>query len=365
MKKTKALCVFTTILGNRATAQRIVDALEGMPNLEPTFVMQTVEDYARYPAPRLARLTNAWESRYIARAKIAELQGGPFDILLVNAWEFVIEFQNLARRLPAAALMDAVPSTIDFQLRRRGNGGLRRTMAALLNDVPFSRAVKHFQYFLPMGSDCADALAARYKVPRDHMTVTLAPQDLNFWTPGPKDSAERFRLLFVANDFVRKGGEFLLRLYTEHLASSCTLTIASNDSALESRTLPAGVALRRGSNREAIRQLYRDNDLFVFPTMQDYMPQVLAEALATGLPCIANDVGGIRDLIHDGETGFLMTSEMPPDVWATRIEQLRTDRAELDRLARNARTFAEQKLDALAFARLVTQVAERLGAAGR
>jgi hypothetical protein len=192
MKKTKALCVFTTILGNKATAQRMIDALKGMPDVEPTFVMQTVEDYPRYPAPRRARLTNAWESRYIARAKITELQGGPFDILLVNAWEFVIEFQDLARRLPAAALMDAVPSTVDFQLRRRGHGGLRRTVATWLNDVPFSRAVKHFQYFLPMGSDCADALETRYEVPRDRMTVTLAPQDLDFWTPGPKGSAERF-----------------------------------------------------------------------------------------------------------------------------------------------------------------------------
>jgi glycosyltransferase involved in cell wall biosynthesis len=120
------------------------------------------------------------------------------------------------------------------------------------------------------------------------------------------------------------------------------------------------VVLRRGLNREAIRQLYRDSDLFVFPTKQDYMPQVLAEALATGLPCIANDVGGIRDLIRDGETGFLMTCETPSEVWATRLEQLRTDKAELDRLARGARTFAEQKLDALVFTRLVTQIAERL-----
>jgi glycosyltransferase involved in cell wall biosynthesis len=259
--------------------------------------------------------------------------------------------------------MDAVPSTVDFQLRRRGDGGLRRSVATRLNDVPFGRAVKHFQYFLPMGSDCADALQARYRVPADHMTVTLAPQDLNFWTPAPKSSADSFRLLFVANDFARKGGEFLLRLYTEHLTPWCALTIASNDPALEHMALPQGVSLRRGLNREAMRQLYRDSDLFVFPTQQDYMPQVLAEALATGLPCIANDVGGIRDLIRDGETGFLMAYETPIAAWAKRIEQLRADKAELDRLARGARAFAEQKLDTGAFSRLVTGVADRLIAA--
>lgn len=356
----KALCVFTTILGNKATAHRLIEALEGMANIEPTFVLLGAEDYRRYPAPRLARLTDAWESRYMARAKFRDSLGGPFDILLVNSWEFVTEFQDLARRLPAVVLMDAVPSTVDFQLRRRGYGGLQRTLATWLNDVPFSRAVRYFQYFLPMGSDCSDALQARYRVPADRITVTLAPQDLSFWTPGPKSSADSFRLLFVANDFARKGGEFLLRLYTEHLAGWCSLTIASNDAALEKRTLPDGVTLRKGVSREAIRELYRDSDLFVFPTQQDYMPQVLAEALATGLPCIANDVGGIRDLIRDGETGFLMACETPSVVWAKRIGELRADRAELGRLARGARAFAEQKLDNGAFARLVTGVAEGL-----
>ena len=365
MRKTKALCVFTTILGNKATAQRLTDALEGMANVEATFVMLTAEDYRRYPAPRWARLTDAWESRYMARAKISELQSGPFDILLVNSWEFVTEFQDFARQMPAVVLMDAVPSTVDFQLRRRGHGGLLRTVATCLNDIPFRRAVKYFQYFLPMGSDCADALQARYQVPADHMTVTLAPQDLNFWRPGAKSSSDSFRLLFVANDFARKGGDFLLRLYSERLAPWCTLTIASNDPSLENRTLPQGVFLRRGLSREEIRQVYRESDLFVFPTRQDYMPQVLAEALSTGLPCMANDVGGIRDLVRDGETGFLMTCEMPAAAWAARIEQLRADKDGRDRLARGARAFAEQKLDTDAFSKLVTEVTGRLIAARR
>jgi glycosyltransferase involved in cell wall biosynthesis len=365
MKKTKALCVFTTMLGNKKMAQRIMDALDSMPNIEPTYLLQTVEDYERYPAPRWARATNAWHSRYLARAKMAEMGGGPFDILLVNTWESVIEFRGLARHIPALAVMDAVPATVDYQLRRRGLGGWKRTAATLINDVPFRRAVRDYRYFLPAGSDAGDALATRYGVSRELITVTLAPQDLTLWSPGAKTDDDSFRLLFVANDFVRKGGIFLLRLYAEHLASYCTLTIVSNDTKPEGLTLPANVVWRRGINRDEILQAYRGSDLFVFPTEQDFMPQVVAEALSTGLPCMANDVGGIRDMVRNGETGFLMPCDTPAEVWSARIKELHTNRSELERLSKGARTFAEQHLDTTAFSQLLIGLVYGLGLSGQ
>jgi glycosyltransferase involved in cell wall biosynthesis len=294
---------------------------------------------------------------------MAGISRGNFDILLVNSWEFVTEFRDLARRMPAVALMDAVPSTVDDQLRRRGKGGWKRTLATWLNEIPFSHAVGDYSLFLPMGSDCADALERRYRVPRDRIRITLAPQDLTFWTPAAKTPSGSFRLLFVANDFVRKGGDFLLGLYTQYLASNCTLTVISNDPELEGKSLPAGVVWQKGLNREQIRQAYRESDLFVFPTQQDYMPQVLAEALATGLPCIANDVGGIRDLVLNNETGFLMSCNTPAEVWAQQIEALRTGRSDRERLSKGARAFAERNLDTVAFSRLVGEVVNTL--AGR
>jgi glycosyltransferase involved in cell wall biosynthesis len=151
-----------------------------------------------------------------------------------------------------------------------------------------------------------------------------------------------------------------LRLYAEHLSDSCRLTIASNDPVLESRDLPPGVVLVRGRNRDQLLQIYQESDLFVFPTQQDYMPQVLAEALATGLPCIANDVGGIRDLVRDGETGFLMSRNDSPQRWAERIQGLIDHPADLSRLSENARRFAEQKLSIARFESLIASAFDSL-----
>lgn len=331
-----------------------------MDDVEPTFVLLKADDYARYPAPKWARATDAWESQYIARQKLRPILKQQFDVLLVNSWEFVTAFRHLARRMPAAALMDAVPGTVDAQLRRRGYGGWRRSVAQMLHHRPFGRAAREFSYFLPMGSDCADALERDYGIPRERCLITLAPQDLDRWTPGIKKPSSHLRLLFVANDFVRKGGDFLLQLFRERLADKCTLTIASNDRALESRQLPPGVIWERGRNREQLLEIYRDSDLFLFPTQQDYMPQVLAEALTTGVPCMANDVGGIRDLVRNGETGFLMSRNAPRDAWAEKIEHIHSHPAELNRLSAAARSFAEKNLDIRRFDNIIGKVLERL-----
>jgi len=350
------------VLGHRTAVGRVQSALAAIQDLQPKYVLVGVEDYKRFPAPWHIRLTNPWHSSYLARMKAATAVQEPFDMLFVNTWELMVAFQHLARKVPAIAYLDAVPATIHSQLVDRGLGGWKRNLAYHLHNFPFRKAVHNFRMFMPMGSDCRDSLVNEYGIDaRCCSPVTLAPQNPAAPLP-PRDCSGHLRLLFVGNDFFRKGGRFLLDLYTAHLSGYCTLTVVSNDSALASATLPPGVELLRNLNVEQMQEVYRQHHIFLFPTQQDFMPQVLGEALLFGVPCLANNVGGIRDLIHNGQTGFLMERDATQQMWAARIQELASNPALLVRLSASARRFAEEHLLIDRFNRLVADVIEQLRA---
>src|SRR6185437_15032453 len=126
---TKALCLFTTILGHKTMVRKLTTALEKIPGLTPTYVFTEVEDYQRYPAPWWARASDPWHSQFLARQKLKTVASQEFDILLVNAWELAAGFRKFAARMPAAAVMDAIPATFDRQLRLQGADGWKRSLA--------------------------------------------------------------------------------------------------------------------------------------------------------------------------------------------------------------------------------------------
>lgn len=68
------------------------------------------------------------------------------------------------------------------------------------------------------------------------------------------------------------------------------------------------------SNQELMRY-YRENrvDLFVNTSASEGLPVSIMEACSFGIPVAATDVGGTREIVHDGQNGFLLSPEGKPE----------------------------------------------------
>jgi glycosyltransferase involved in cell wall biosynthesis len=69
---------------------------------------------------------------------------------------------------------------------------------------------------------------------------------------------------------------------------------------------------------------YRSADLFVLPSEFDNSPNVVLEAMASGLPIVATDVGGIREYVRAGVNGELVPLD-DPETFANAIARYATN----------------------------------------
>ena len=95
------------------------------------------------------------------------------------------------------------------------------------------------------------------------------------------------------------------------------------------------------SREELLTEMERAS-LLVLPTFEDNCPMVVLEAMAVGLPVIASRVGGIPDLITDGETG-LMFNPLNPSSMRGATERILSDAGLRNRLGEAAKREARER----------------------
>lgn len=102
--------------------------------------------------------------------------------------------------------------------------------------------------------------------------------------------------------------------------------------------------------RSAVVQALRGAAVCVAPCIigsdsdRDGLPTILLEAMAVGTPCVATDVTGIPEVIHQGETGLLVP-QANPSALADAIDRLLADEHLRVSLATRARQLIERQFD--------------------
>jgi glycosyltransferase involved in cell wall biosynthesis len=105
---------------------------------------------------------------------------------------------------------------------------------------------------------------------------------------------------------------------------------------LEQRARDYGVDARfHGFVSDSSARL-RDLDVLVQPSRADNLPLAVLEAMAAGVPVIGTRVGGVPELVSDGETGIVVEPENPAAL-ASALDELAGDPGRRAAFGRNAR----------------------------
>jgi len=279
--------------------------------------------------PLWQRASGLFIGSAILRHKLRSQPPPPCDAVLVQSFEILPALSALDPKLPVALAHDAT-NILSYRLIRDTDPSPRASLICALKSrlvTPAYRPyVRRVKAFLPRTHWCADSLVRDFGVDPERIIVAPGGIDLDRWTPAPAGSRrEQPVLLFVGNDFERKGGRFLLELFQARLSGRARLRIVSNDPALRGRRWPEGVEHLAGlghADPQALVEAYRSSDVFVFPTRKEHMGMVTTEACAAGLPIVATDVGGVSEIVRNGENGLLVPYRAGTDEWAAALESL-------------------------------------------
>ena len=97
--------------------------------------------------------------------------------------------------------------------------------------------------------------------------------------------------------------------------------------------------------RRDIPDILRSLDCFVLPSEVESLPLSIREAMSMELPCVVTDVGGNREIVADGITGYLVKSHHPEQL-ADAMIKIAENQDKRQEMGKIAHKFCEDRFDA-------------------
>jgi glycosyltransferase involved in cell wall biosynthesis len=172
--------------------------------------------------------------------------------------------------------------------------------------------------------------------------------DTTRFHPARRPDSAGCELLFVGRLAPQKGVDVLLKALAT-MPDGWRLRIAGDGperSRLSTLADELGLAERvrflGWTQRDELPALYRSADVFVFPSYDEGMPNVVLEAIASGLPIVATRIAGNDQLVVHGKNGALVRPG-DPGAFAEALRPLLTDGPLRQKLGDASRTMAVEE----------------------
>jgi len=262
----------------------------------------------RFPSTRLSRLTGL--ELTVSLDSFRKMKGTieGFDPDVVNAHH---QFFTTTPPALSAARALGIPSVLTLHIAGLDDfAGWRGAVSRIYETTVARRLVAR-----------ADALVAVSRAvaaganPRPGQFLRVIPNgvDLEQFRPGGAKREGDVRFVFVGRLIANKGPDIALEAFrmVNGRAANSRLVIVGDGPMLP--TLQRYVQAHRLEGaveflgmRDDVAEVLRRADVFVRPSQIEGMPLTILEAMATGLPVVACDVGGVREILAHGVTGFVV-----------------------------------------------------------
>ena len=189
----------------------------------------------------------------------------------------------------------------------------------------------------------ANGIRERYGINDDRLRVIpfgiMAPPQVQ------RPAADPVEITFTGNTILRKGGVQLMRVFANRRwhDRGVVLNMVTRDTVPEMQGVRAFPDLRPGDSR--LTEMLARTAVFVLPSEIDKSPYSVLEAMFAGVPVVSTRVGGVPEMVVEGETGLLVGIGNDEALGAA-IEWMLDNPAERDRMGAAARQRAVEKYDA-------------------
>ncbi|EKE25801.1 MAG: glycosyl transferase group 1 protein [uncultured bacterium] len=187
--------------------------------------------------------------------------------------------------------------------------------------------------------------------PKKEIGVIYNGIDIREFYPAPeKKDQDKFTIICVSRVTPRKGIRFLiqaLKLLSGRYNHIRLIIVGDGNEKQSLEDLVLSLDLRDKVEfagaipHEKVFEYYQKADAFVLPSLNEGMSNVMLEALASGLPLVATDTGGTRELLSDEVNGFIVRMRDADDL-EEKIEKLIIKPDLQQKMGQESRNLAEK-----------------------